>query len=218
MMRSVSSTSRYELVPPPAPRTAARPATLGACQVRLQLSMLLLPITVRANFWARKFSSFVVFEQLNTPKACGPCFSTERRNPSAARSSALSQLAGPSSPFSRTSGIVSRSFTCFAIFHLLFESPPPEDPARVVCFQQESTFFKARAQGARRLSDCKLCHGEDRIAGCSRAIHASAPPLGSLEWLGARARGLRAGQLRRAKPLRRQARWDLRPQHRTTYS
>ena len=72
MMRSVSSISRYELVPPPAPKTAARPATLGACQVRLQLSMLLLPITARANFWARKFSSFVVFEQLNMPNACGP--------------------------------------------------------------------------------------------------------------------------------------------------
>ena len=52
-IRSVSSTSRYELVPPPAPNTAARPATLGACQVRLQLSMLLLPMTARANFWAR---------------------------------------------------------------------------------------------------------------------------------------------------------------------
>ena len=35
-----------------APNTAARPTTLGACQVRLQLSMLLLPITARVNFWA----------------------------------------------------------------------------------------------------------------------------------------------------------------------
>ena len=51
-MRSVSSISRYELVPPPAPNTVASPATLGACHVRLQLSMLLLPTTVRANFWA----------------------------------------------------------------------------------------------------------------------------------------------------------------------
>ena len=50
--RSVSSISRYELVPPPAPNTVARPATEGACQVRLQLSMLLLPRTVRENFWA----------------------------------------------------------------------------------------------------------------------------------------------------------------------
>ncbi len=49
---SVSSTSRYELVPPPAPKTVARPTTLGACQVRLQLSMLLLPTTARANFCA----------------------------------------------------------------------------------------------------------------------------------------------------------------------
>ena len=46
------SISLYELVPPPAPNTAARPATLGACQVRLQLSMLFVPITVRTNFWA----------------------------------------------------------------------------------------------------------------------------------------------------------------------
>ena len=49
---SVSSISRYELVPPPAPNTVARPATEGACQVRLQLSMLLLPRTVRTNFCA----------------------------------------------------------------------------------------------------------------------------------------------------------------------
>jgi hypothetical protein len=51
-MRSVSSVSRYETVPPPAPKTVARPATLGACQVRLQESMLLLPTTTRANFCA----------------------------------------------------------------------------------------------------------------------------------------------------------------------
>jgi len=44
--------SRYELVPPPAPNTVARPATEGACQVRLQLSMLLLPRTTRRDFCA----------------------------------------------------------------------------------------------------------------------------------------------------------------------
>lgn len=49
-MTFVSSIARYELVPPPAPKTAARPATLGACQVRLQLSMLLQPMTDRTNF------------------------------------------------------------------------------------------------------------------------------------------------------------------------
>ncbi len=58
-IRSVSSASRYELVPPPAPNTVARPATLGACQVRLQLSMLLLPRTARLNFWAAKLTSLV---------------------------------------------------------------------------------------------------------------------------------------------------------------
>jgi hypothetical protein len=51
-MTSVSSTARYELVPPPAPNTVARPTTLGACQVRLQLSMLFVPITERTNFCA----------------------------------------------------------------------------------------------------------------------------------------------------------------------
>jgi hypothetical protein len=49
-MTSVFSISSYELVPPPAPKTVARPTTLGACQVRLQLSMLLLPMTERVNF------------------------------------------------------------------------------------------------------------------------------------------------------------------------
>ncbi len=52
-MTSVSSISRYEDVPPPAPKTVARPTTLGACQVRLQESMSFDPITTRANFWAR---------------------------------------------------------------------------------------------------------------------------------------------------------------------
>ena len=66
-IRSVSSASRYELVPPPAPNTVARPATEGACQVRLQLSMLLLPRTCRENFWAAKLTSLVAFEQLKIP-------------------------------------------------------------------------------------------------------------------------------------------------------
>lgn len=47
----MSSISLYELVPPPAPNTVARPTTLGACQVLLQLSMLLLP-TERTSFCA----------------------------------------------------------------------------------------------------------------------------------------------------------------------
>lgn len=51
-MRSVSSTSAYEEVPPPEPKAALRPATLGAWQVRLQESTLFVPITTRANFWA----------------------------------------------------------------------------------------------------------------------------------------------------------------------
>ena len=63
-IRSVAVKSTYELVPPPLPKTVPRPETLGACQVRLQLSTLLVPMTALVNFCARKFSSLVVFEQL----------------------------------------------------------------------------------------------------------------------------------------------------------
>lgn len=51
-IRSVCSTSSYEDVPPPEPKAAESPATLGAWQVRLQESTLLVPITTRVNFWA----------------------------------------------------------------------------------------------------------------------------------------------------------------------
>src|SRR5712692_61878 len=106
--RSVSSASRYEEVPPPAPNAVARPTTLGACQVRLQLSMLLLPMTTRANFWAMKFISFVVLEQLNMPKAFGP-IALAFANPSAARASASSHDAGRRRPPSLTRGSVKRT-------------------------------------------------------------------------------------------------------------
>src|SRR2546426_11423333 len=115
MVRFVSSASRYEDVPPPSPNTVARPTTLGACQVRLQLSTLLLPMTARANFCDRKFNSLVVFEQLKSPKLRGPCFATADRKPSAARSSASSQLAGRSTPPSRTRGCVSLAPRFFGI-------------------------------------------------------------------------------------------------------
>ena len=92
--------------PPPAPNTVARPTTLGACQVRLQLSTLLECRTTRENFCAAKLSSFVAFEQLKRPghRALRP---RAFRKPAAARSSASSQLASLSSPPSRTSGCVS---------------------------------------------------------------------------------------------------------------
>src|SRR3989449_11623796 len=92
----VSSISRYELVPPPAPKTVARPATLGACHVRLQLSMLLLPITDRANFCEMKFISLVALEQLKRPNVLGPCLATAPESPSAARCSGSSHEAGRS--------------------------------------------------------------------------------------------------------------------------
>src|SRR5437764_9507631 len=107
-MTSLSSTSRYELVPPPAPNTVARPTTLGACQVLLQLSTLFDPSTTRENFCVAKFSSLVALEQLKTPVSAPS--SSAVRKPAAARSSASSQLAGRSSPPSRTSGVVSRGY------------------------------------------------------------------------------------------------------------
>src|SRR5262249_3129194 len=87
--------------------------------VRLQLSMLLLPITTRANFWATKFNSFVVLEQLNIPNALGPCRSTVARRPAAARSSASSHPAGRKAPPSRTSGSRSRAYCPFLVFDLI---------------------------------------------------------------------------------------------------
>src|SRR5436190_2545656 len=108
MITSVSSASRYELVPPPAPNTVARPTTLGACQVRLHESMLLDPITERANFCARKFTSFEAFEQLNIPNERVASCARARASPAAAKSSASSHPAGRSEPFSRTNGSVSR--------------------------------------------------------------------------------------------------------------
>ena len=82
-IRSVSSASRYELVPPPAPNTVARPATEGACQVRLQLSMLLLPRTTRANFWAAKLTSLVALRAAEDPERPGPCAAPAARSPAA---------------------------------------------------------------------------------------------------------------------------------------
>src|ERR1700761_2887027 len=85
---SVSCTSRYELVPPPAPNTVARPTTLGACQVRLHESMLFDPITERTNFCARKLASLEAFEQLNMPNERVASLWRARFRPAAATSSA----------------------------------------------------------------------------------------------------------------------------------
>jgi cyclophilin family peptidyl-prolyl cis-trans isomerase len=62
----------FELFDDAAPKTVARPTTLGACQVRLQLSMLFVRNATRASFCARKFTSFVDFEQLKIPTESGP--------------------------------------------------------------------------------------------------------------------------------------------------
>ena len=66
--------------------------------MRLQLSTLFVPMATRVNFWATKFISLVVFEQLNMPKACGPFAATTLRKPAAARSHGASPGAGRRSP------------------------------------------------------------------------------------------------------------------------
>jgi hypothetical protein len=52
-MQPASSISSMELVMAPLPKAAARPATVEECQSRAQWSTLLVPITARANFWAK---------------------------------------------------------------------------------------------------------------------------------------------------------------------
>ncbi len=49
-MTGAFSISRMEFVIAPAPSVEARPATVGACQVRAQWSILLVPMTARMNF------------------------------------------------------------------------------------------------------------------------------------------------------------------------
>ena len=53
MISGDRSSSAIELLIAPRPTMTARPATVGACQVRAQLSTLLVPITARENFWNR---------------------------------------------------------------------------------------------------------------------------------------------------------------------
>ena len=96
-------------MPPPAPNTVARPTTLGACQVRLQLSMLLLPMTDAGELLREEVHLVGRLRAAEDPERVrSPCRSTASRNPAAARSSASSQVAGRSTPSSRTSGSVSR--------------------------------------------------------------------------------------------------------------
>src|SRR5258708_1014256 len=121
---SVFSASSYEEVDPPAPNTVARPTTLGACHVRLQLSMLLLPNATRASLPARKFTSFVAFEQLKIPSEFAPRAARFRRNPSAAASRASFHDALRRTPFSRTSGCVRRAYDPGAVFCLGIRPSP----------------------------------------------------------------------------------------------
>ena len=52
-IKGASSSSGIEAQEAPRPTVIARPATVGACQVRAQLSTLFVPMTARMNFWKR---------------------------------------------------------------------------------------------------------------------------------------------------------------------
>ena len=60
----------------------------------MQLSMLLLPSTVRLNFCAAKLTSMVAFEHEKTPKVVGPWAAFAAWKPATTRVRASSQLAG----------------------------------------------------------------------------------------------------------------------------
>ena len=86
---------------PPVPKTVARLATDGACQVRLQLSMLLLPRTIRESFGQRsdlvgRLGAAEV--PTGTRASAGRCRSRAARSAAIVRSSASSHVAGLSSP------------------------------------------------------------------------------------------------------------------------
>ena len=104
-------------MPPPAPNTVARPTTLGACQVRLQLSMLLLPIDDAGELLGDEVHLVRRLRAAEQPERVRAVpVDARRANPAAARSSASSHVAGRSAPFSRTSGWVSRvSFSAYPI-------------------------------------------------------------------------------------------------------
>src|SRR5919204_3243488 len=150
---SVFSASSYELVLPPAPNTVARPTTLGACQVRLQESMLFDPMTWRANFCATKFISFVAFEHENMPKDDRAPASRARSSPAAARASASShEVSRSSPPPSRTSGTV--NLVLALISHLLpafgvlpFAQISALDRRRPAMSQKRSSRALGRAPG-----------------------------------------------------------------------
>ena len=76
--------------------------------MRLQESILFVPMTWRASFCAAKFISFEALEHEKIPNDFEVSASRARAKPSAARSRASGQLAGRRAPPSRTRGVVKR--------------------------------------------------------------------------------------------------------------
>lgn len=103
------SMSSNEPEQPLRPTDLRRPYDVGEWQTREQLSMLLVPIAARNTRCIAQPSSLVARAEASPAIASGPCSALMRVRSKVMRSSASSQEARRSSPFSRTSGAVSRS-------------------------------------------------------------------------------------------------------------
>ena len=101
--------SANEFVIAPEPNEVARPATVGACHVRAQWSMLFVPTTERNSFCIWYESSLVLRAQLTPASASGPLSAIICLNLSATRSKASSHEAFLNAPFSFINGEVSLS-------------------------------------------------------------------------------------------------------------
>src|SRR5215210_2884398 len=93
MMTSEWTHSANGAVTAPEPIVSISAATDEAWQSRVQWSTLLQPNPVRTSFWNRYASSFEPLADPNPASALGPYASRMRTSPSAAKSSASSQLA-----------------------------------------------------------------------------------------------------------------------------
>src|SRR6476619_7911190 len=150
--------------------------------------MLLVPMTTRVNFWVMKFTSLVALEQLNSPNAFGLPAARTASKPAAARSSASSQVAGRSAPFSRTIGWVSR----VSFFRISDHLPSKLEKARktgsgtyMMPFPgQNGSGEPATSTGGVPHLDCGITPGRDvRMDPAHGMAHDHTPANGREVWL-----------------------------------
>jgi hypothetical protein len=151
--------------------------------VRLHESMLFDPITERTNFCARKLTSFDALEQLNIPNERVASCVRARASPAAATSSASSQLAGRSTPFSRTSGSVNRPRSLRKPITSLQSVGPFDNGIRVLSqkvrrprrVRQASRLSAYEPYAARRASDVRPCAQQETTNRGPRAARRPPP-------------------------------------------